>query len=282
MSTQTIPPAAGDHRGAQAPAVPGVCVLMPVYNDQAGLERSLEVLAADPHPFDIVVVDDGSRTPIRAPERCGGHAVTLIRLTPNRGIEHALNAGLEAILERGYDYTARLDAGDTPIQGRFGAQAAYLDAHPEVGILGSWVQCVDDEGDYLYTLRFPTDHAAILRKQRYVPALLHPAIMLRAAALREVGLYSDRYKAAEDYDLFVRIGRRYKLANLPEVLTTYIVSNQGITASKRKRTLVSRLQIQLRDFSWIDPHAYLGVARTLAFMAIPFSALTAAKRLLWR
>jgi glycosyltransferase involved in cell wall biosynthesis len=277
-----MPSDAGGRAGASAPAAAGVCVLLPVYNDQEGLERTFEVLAADPHPFDIVVVDDGSRTPIQAPERCGSHAVTLLRLTPNRGIEHALNAGLEAILARGYDYIARLDAGDTPILGRFEAQAAYLDAHPEAGIVGSWVQCVDDDGEYLYTLRFPTEHAAILRKQRYVPALLHPAIMMRATALREVGLYSDRYKAAEDYDLFVRIGRRYRLANLPQVLTTYIVSSRGITSSKRNRTLVSRLKIQLRDFSWVDPHAYLGVVRTVTFMAIPFRTLTAAKRLLWR
>jgi hypothetical protein len=149
-------------------------------------------------------------------------------------------------------------------------------------MVGSWVRCVDDAGDYLYTLRFPTDHAAILRKQRYVPALLHPAVMIRAAALQEVGGYSDRYKAAEDYDLFARIGRRYQLANLPDVLTTYVVSTRGTTATKRGRTLTSRLRIQLRDFSWADVHAYMGVGRTLAFMIIPFRTLTLTKRLLWR
>ena len=41
-------------------ALPAICVLIPVWKDQAGLTRSLEVLATDPTPFDIVVVDDGS------------------------------------------------------------------------------------------------------------------------------------------------------------------------------------------------------------------------------
>ena len=45
-------------------SLPDLCVLIPVFKDQAGLTETLEVLAADSHPFDIVVVDDGSPQPI--------------------------------------------------------------------------------------------------------------------------------------------------------------------------------------------------------------------------
>ncbi|MBC7284749.1 glycosyltransferase [Hoeflea sp.] len=261
---------------------PMICVLIPVWKDQEGLLQTLQVLGQEPSPFDIVVVDDGSPEPITCAARYGIHEVTLERLPQNRGIEHALNRGLEVILERGYRYVARLDCADVPLPGRIEKQAAYLDAHPDVGMVGTWARCVDDTGEYLFTLRFPSEHERMLRKQRYAPALLHPTILIRTDALRDIGLYSDAYKTAEDYDLFVRMGSKYRLANIPEALTVYVVSASGTTALKRRRNLVSRLRIQMHNFSWTDPHAYLGVARTLAFMVIPFDWLVAVKQRVWK
>ncbi|MFV0411311.1 MAG: glycosyltransferase [Paracoccus sp. (in: a-proteobacteria)] len=261
---------------------PDICVLIPVFCDQNGLDETLEILATEPTPLDIVVVDDGSPEPIRPPAGCGEHTVTLLRLDRNRGIEHALNAGIEVIFKAGYPFIARLDCGDLPLPGRFEKQLAFMQAHPEVALLGTWARCVNDDGDYLFTLRFPTAHRTMQRRQRYVPALLHPTVMIRSDVLRAVGLYSERYRTAEDYDLFIRIGQHFQIANLPEVLTQYIVSETGTTAAKRKRNLVSRLRVQRDNFGWSDPHAYLGIARSVAFMAIPFSWLTAVKRRVWR
>lgn len=261
---------------------PTLCVLIPAWKDQEGLSKTLETLAQESTPFDVVVVDDGSPVPLTCAPRAGDHDVLLHRLPANRGIEHALNAGLEVIFDRGYTHIARLDCGDLPMPGRLARQAEYLDAHPDVGIVGTWARCLDDDGNYLYTLRFPTEHQEMLRRQRYVPAMLHPTIMIRADALKAIGPYSDRYKTAEDYDLFVRMGKQYRLANIPEVLTEYVVSQGGTTASKRRRNLVSRLRVQVDNFGWTDPHAYLGVGRTLAFTVIPFGWLGAAKQVLWR
>ena len=259
-----------------------VCVLIPVWRDQEGLAHSLDVLAEDPYPFDIVVVDDGSPTPIICPELCGIHPVTLLRLARNQGIEHALNHGLGLILERGYDYVARLDCADTPMLGRIARQVEYMDQNPALGILGTWARCIDDDGAYLFTLRYPYRHKEMLRRQRYAPALLHPTVMLRVAALREIGLYSDAYKTAEDYDLFIRMGQRFEMANLPEALTEYVVSAGGTTAAKRRQNLVARARIQMRYFGFADPHAYLGLARTFAFMLIPFDWLVAIKQRVWK
>lgn len=257
-------------------------MLIPAWRDQAGLARTLDALAAEEFPFDVVVIDDGSPEPITCPARAGAHEIVLERLPRNQGIEHALNAGLRTILRRGHRHVARLDCGDLPMPGRLARQAAFLDENAQVGIVGTWARCVDDEGAYLFTLRLPAGDAAIRRRQRYAPGLLHPTVMIRAAALRDSGLYSDRYRTAEDYDLFVRIGRRHRLANIPEVLTEYVVSRSGTTASRRRRTLVSRLRVQLDNHAWHDPHAYLGLARTLAFMTLPFAWMVAVKERVWR
>ena len=265
------------------PAGPSVAVLIPAFDDQQGLDRTLAALAREESPpLTIHVVDDGSTPPMACEETCGPHRVVALRLPRNAGIEHALNAGLVRILEADFDLVARLDCGDIPMPGRLARQAAEMEARPDLGMIGTWARCVDEEGRYLYTLRFPTEHRAMVCKQRYVPAMLHPTVMMRATALREVGLYADRYPTAEDYDLFVRMAKAHRIANLPEVLTEYVVSAGGNTLGKRRRNLVSRLRVQTDHFCALDPHAYLGVARTALFMVVPMSWLTAVKTRLWR
>lgn len=129
-----------------------VAVLLPVYNDQHGLDRSLDSLRHDGAAFDVVVVDDGSEPPVRVPGdgRDLPFAVTLLRLPQNRGITGALNAGLACIEAAGHAYVARLDAGDLSLPGRLAAQTAFLDRHPEHAVVGTQTEYVDPSGRLLF------------------------------------------------------------------------------------------------------------------------------------
>jgi glycosyltransferase involved in cell wall biosynthesis len=263
--------------------LPALCILIPVYKDQAGLERTLEVLAPEAYPFDIVLVDDGSPEPIVAPETCGTHGVTLRRMPQNSGVPAALNAGLEVILEKEYRYVARLDCGDLPLLGRLGRQVEFLEQHPDVGIVGTWVRCVDERDEPLFMLRFPVEDADIKRRQRYVPSMLASAIIIRMDAMQDTGPYfSTDHKYAEDFEIFVRIGQKWRLYNIPEPLTEYIISTSGLTAQTGRKNLWARLRVQTDYFNWRDPHASLGVVRTLIWMLIPFTWGLAVKKRLWK
>jgi hypothetical protein len=105
--------------------------------------------------------------------------------------------------------------------------------------------------------------------------LLHPTWMVRTQALRDAGLYSCDYPAAEDYELLRRMSRTSELANLPEYLLEYSVSMSGVSMKNRRRQLLDRLRIQLEYFDPWQAKAWLGVARTLAMFAVPRSVLSA-------
>lgn len=223
-----------------------VTLLIPVYNDQHGLQRSLASLT-DEVPLDIVVVDDGSTPPIRLPEVPPPHRAFLLRLEENKGIEHALNHGLGWILERGYEYVARLDAGDIPLPGRFLKQVEFLDGNPEYALVGGQVQFVGPDGVEVFRERFPTEDAQIRRIMHARNCFIHPAVMIRASALKEVGLYSDRYKAVEDFELFFRIMGRFKVANLPDYVVRCEINPKGISLRRRAQVL-GRLKVMLLHF----------------------------------
>jgi glycosyltransferase involved in cell wall biosynthesis len=253
-----------------------LAVLIPAHEDQAALERSLESLTRDGADFDVVVVDDGSESPIRIPEDLPFRA-TLLRLVTNQGITGALNAGLESITKAGYAYVARLDCGDISLPGRMGAQLAFLEANPGHAMVGCWAEFVDPIGHTLFVFRPPTEDEGLRRFQRYRTGFVHSAVMMRIAALDAVGGYDARYNGAEDYDLFLRLCRQHKLANLAQVYLKYEVNPHSLSRRRFRQGIV-RLRVQARHFEARSAYAWLGFARNLLLLFVTRASVVAAKK----
>jgi hypothetical protein len=106
-------------------------------------------------------------------------------------------------------------------------------------------------------------------------------MMLRVDAVREVGNYRVAYRAAEDLDLFLRLMERYDCANLPELGLYYELNEGGISATKRRRQIVSTLKLQLRYFNAANVYDWLGLTKNLLHLITPYSALSKMKRALF-
>jgi len=254
-------------------------VLIPVYRNQAGLNRSLESLAEAEGNFEVLIVDDGSPYPIEAPQRLRDDVlVTVLRLPRNQGIAAALNHGLRHLLPKGIRYIARLDSGDTVVRKRFRAQQAFMDAHLQCAVVSSFVDFVDVERRHLFRYRAPAEHMRIVRRLRVNNCLIHPGSMIRASAFRQAGMYREDVPGAEDYELFLRFAQRYALAVLPEVLTHVEYSFAGLSVVGRRRQQWQRLRLQLRYFNPASLCSFYGIACTLLTMAVPHSSAFQLKR----
>jgi len=252
--------------------------LIPHYNNPEGLAKSLASIGAD-EVCDVLVVDDGSsKKPLdealaRASFKAQGE-IHFLLMPENRGIEHALNAGLEWIDEYGYPLVARLDCGDENLPDRFARQMAFLAANPDVVLLGGAASFVDQDGVEQFVLRHPSEHDEILCALKKNSAFIHPTVMFRLDVVGELGGYPLDLPAAEDYGYFWRIARHYRVANLPEVLIRYELDPGGISLGKRKKQLKSRLKLQWRNRAW------LGMARTLTLLALPYGLVFRLKSVL--
>jgi len=246
-----------------------LAILIPVYNNQAGLLRTLKSLEQAEGAFDIVIVDDGSSPTIQVPRSTDARRIELLRLETNAGIAVALNSGLRFILLNGFRYVGRLDAGDTVAEDRFERQLAFMDSNPDHAVVSSFVDFVDGSNKLLFRFRAPSEHKHILRRMHVNSCVMHPGSMLRASALREAGLYREDVPNAEDYELFLRLGKRYKLAVIPRVLTSMEYSPRGISVVGRRLQQVQRLKLQLRHFDPLSPFSFYGIARTIIALLTP-------------
>ncbi|MFD2247687.1 glycosyltransferase [Pontibacter ruber] len=262
-----------------------IVVLIPHYNNPAGLENSLRSIEA-PFPVDVLVVDDGSAV---KPDEAKLYQLFSESLSlhflynpENEGIENTLNNGLKYIQEHMQNkYVARLDCGDTCAPTRLIKQKQYLDSHPDVYLIGSWVEFVNEQGKKIYVYRAPANHDDIINNMYLKCSFIHPSVMFRTAALHEIGLYPLNYKAAEDYAFFFRFTQKYKTHIIPEVLTYCEINPNGISHTKRTIQLKSKIRILL-DNRTASPFFVLGLIRNIVLRALPYSVVAKAKALLFR
>jgi glycosyltransferase involved in cell wall biosynthesis len=255
-------------------------VLMTAYNAEATIRRALDSIARNGRSFDILIVDDCSERPLAEflsrdyLDSLG--SVEIIRPERNLGVAGAKNFGLERLLAKPYEYVAMMDADDVSRPERLAKQVAFLEAHPEVALVGAWARFFDETTrDVVFHFQ-PACESRDIRESLFLNScIMHPSWMVRTHALRETGLYSHDYPAAEDYELLCRMSKSFGLANLPEFLLDYSVSMGGISMKNRRRQLIDRARIQWKYFDATRPKAWIGLARTLALFAVPNSALSA-------
>ena len=259
----------------QALTLDDVAVLIPVFNAQHDLDRTLASFC-ERAPVRVLIVDDGSLPPTVAPT-VANLVIEVLRMPRNGGIELALQAGVTALAERGIKYAARIDAGDLATPYRLEKQRDYMETHPQTAALGMWTHVVSMEGAPLFDLRPPTEPAAIRRVMLLRSCLSHPSMMLRVAAVIEVGNYRAEYRAAEDLDLFLRLMQRHDCANLPEFGVYYELNEHGISATKRRTQTLSTLRLQLKYMRLTNLPDWLGVAKNIAHLMLPYGAVRALK-----
>jgi glycosyltransferase involved in cell wall biosynthesis len=242
---------------------------MPVYQAQQEFDQTMCGLQTSSSPCTVLVVDDGSQPPLEVGDYGPGLEVCLLRLPKNQGIVGALNAGLKAALAAGFEFIARIDAGDFASSHRLARQVAYLETHPRCMMVGTDAEVRNEDGSYCFTIEPPRNPAVLAEALHERAWILHPTVMYRSSVFRDLGLYTDRFAAAEDYEMFLRIASRYEIGVVPEALMIYVVRNGSISARKARVQAISRLRVQLLYFKWTKPMRYYGVLRTCGTLLMP-------------
>jgi glycosyltransferase involved in cell wall biosynthesis len=210
----------GGRRG-EPPMTPAISVIMPVRNGAEWLAEAVgSVRAQEFGEFEFLIVDDGSddgAAAMLSRFAAADRRIRLLRQTP-QGIVAALN---NAIAEARAPYLARLDADDRARPDRLGKQFAFMQAHPEIGLLGAFAERIDAAGNVVGRLTPPIDPAKLARTLERANPFIHSSVMMRTALVRRVGGYRNAFRAAEDYDLWRRLAEAGSIANLADYLTQY-------------------------------------------------------------
>lgn len=203
---------------SQRTSTPKVSVLMPVYRTpEIYLREAVEsILKQTFTDFEFLILDDCPEHPVA--DIVNSYADERIKY-----VQNAKNMGISASRNQLMDmaqgaYLAVLDHDDVALPERLAKEVAFLDTHPEVGVVGTWYETFPKiKLKKKYVL-----NSQIEKDLMYNCSILHPSAMIRKAVLTENHLrYEAEFSPAEDYMLWGRLIGKTKFANIPEVLQKY-------------------------------------------------------------
>ena len=200
---------------------PRVSVVLPVYNGAAYLEEAIQsILTQSFEDFELIVINDGSTD--------STESILNALVDPRVRVIHQKNQGLALTLNHGIalargEYIARQEADDISLPERFALQVAYLDQHPDCALLGSWSTIWEDRQATKRGHQHPSENGELQIRLLFDSFFVHSSVMLRRSALQTSGVYSTdpERNPPEDFDLWLRIARHFKVANLPIPLLVY-------------------------------------------------------------
>ncbi|MFD1201366.1 glycosyltransferase [Leucobacter albus] len=207
---------------------PEFSLLLPVYagDDPSFLRLAFSSSVDDQtlRPSEAIIVQDGPVPAQLAAEldrivRDSPIPVRVVQLAENRGLTHALNAGLDACA---YPIVARMDADDVSVPERFAQQLELIEAGYD--LVGAGMVEFETDPAVAVSERVPPTGAARIRNHaRTHNPFNHPTMVYRVAALDAVGRY-EPFGKMEDYWLGVRlIASGARVENIAAPLVKYRV-----------------------------------------------------------
>jgi len=196
---------------------PEITVLTIVYNGQQHISQAVEsILNQTFEDFEYIIVDNNSTD--NTPEILSSYAGEDLRIKvikeAEQGVLYARNAGLK--IANG-DWVTILDSDDVALPDRLQKQLDFVKDNSGVVLLGSGCNMIDDNGVFLKRYSYPAEYDSLVdcleNQDAFFP---HSSAFYNRQIASELGDY--RFPHAEDYDLWLRLSERGKIASIEEPL----------------------------------------------------------------
>ncbi|MFA7402532.1 MAG: glycosyltransferase family 2 protein [Pelobacteraceae bacterium] len=240
---------------------PVISIITPSYNQGAFLAETIESVIGQEGDFaiDYIIVDGGSSdTSVDIikkydallqngewPTKCRGITYRWVS-EPDRGQTDALMKGFR--MSQG-DVLGWLNSDDTYLPGALQTAIAFLRDHPDTGLLYGNAYYTDTEGSVIGSY-----HTGEFELERLAAAniICQPAAFFRREPFEAVGGLDETLDFVMDYDLWVRIGKRFPCRHIPHLLATYRLheTSKTINSETLLRNSEESLAVAIRHFGW--------------------------------
>lgn len=227
-----------------------ISILMPTYNVEKYVVQAVESILNQTYTqFELIIVDDASTDKtydyLLELEKKDSR-IKLYRNTKNLKIVKTLNLALE---KANGEYISRMDGDDISLPERLEHLKRYLDEHTDCVLVGSQVDCIDEEGKLLSHARLLTTNKYIKKYSRIQSPVLH-IWLARRCVYEKLEAYRE-CPYVEDYDFLLRgLNRGFIYANVDEVLYKVRMRN-GNTATtnglKQQKSKIVIIKLNRRE-----------------------------------
>ena len=212
--------------------LPTVTVITPAYNQAEFLRDTIESVLEQDYPhIEFVVLDDGSTDD--TPKILAEYGNRF------RWETHA-NMGQTATINKGWSMTSGeiitwLNSDDTYLPGAVSTAVEYLVANPEVGIVYGDTLTTEADGTPFGRSKPlpPFDYREFVGS--WENTIVQPSSFIRRSVIEKVDMLDPKFYYFMDWDLWLRAGLYFKIAYIPEMLSTYRFHAESKTVAQAKK-----------------------------------------------
>eukprot|EP01113_Clastostelium_recurvatum_P006299 TRINITY_DN12853_c0_g1_i1.p1 TRINITY_DN12853_c0_g1~~TRINITY_DN12853_c0_g1_i1.p1 ORF type:complete len:663 (-),score=90.88 TRINITY_DN12853_c0_g1_i1:379-2367(-) len=224
---------------------PLVSIILPVFNSAPYLSECISSISQQTYVnWEVIAVDDGSTdgsSSILASWESSDERVHVTTFESNKGIVDALNTAIG--LCRG-SLICRMDADDIMVSTRLSSQVRYMNAHPDIHVLGTGAELFREGSTETRTVIHACDVGSVHLDMFFNCCLIHPSVMLRTCVCREDDetvmnklQYSNQFPHVEDLDLWLNIivHTQFKMTNIQDSLLRLRKHASNISTMQRQK-----------------------------------------------
>jgi len=193
---------------------PPVTIVTPSYNQGKFIRATIEsVLAQDYLAIEYIIMDGGSTDETAAIAHEYSGRLTFIS-ERDRGQSHAINKGFQ--MAHG-EIVSWLNSDDIMLPGAVRHAVRALTQNPRLGAVYGEGYTIDQDGDVIG--RFGASEPFNLWKLIYVSDyILQQTVYFRRSVFDDIGFVDEQLHWGMDWELLMRIGKKYPMALVPEYM----------------------------------------------------------------
>ena len=222
---------------------PLVSIVTPSYNQAEYLEETIQSVFSQTYtPLEYLIVDGGSTDGSKAIIQKHAHRLAWWVSEPDNGQTDAINKGFAHA--RG-EIFAWLNADDLYEPQAVDEAVQFLENNPHIGMVYGDALLIDKRGEIIG--KFParqTDYQRLRRGSVHIP---QQAAFFRASVWHEVAPLDTSFFFAMDYDLWVRIAKKYPLQYLPRTWAKFRIHEAAKTDRADDRCYPEMLRVHFRE-----------------------------------
>lgn len=237
-----------------------VSVIIPTYNREKTICRAIDsVLNQSYKNLEIIIIDDGSTDNTLEKLKKYGSSIRVLNQC-HKGANAARNKGIK---EAKGEYIAFLDSDDEWLSDKTNIQMDYLEKSKKQ-ICFCPYQLMDEKertfpSDYTESDKYENNINIVLGQGNVIGT---PTLIMKKSVLDDVGYFNESMQSLQDYELCIRIAKKYKIGYVPQILVNAYRMKKSIT-NNQKLVAVSYGQIIKMHSDFIDKNKLvLGVLKS--------------------
>jgi glycosyltransferase involved in cell wall biosynthesis len=207
-----------------------ISVVVPAFNADKTILRTVKsVLNQTFIDFELIIVDDGSQdSTSNIISQVKDSRIKLFSY-PNAGANVSRNRG---IFHASGEYITFLDADDIWTNDKLISQFEALQANSKASVAYSWTDYIDADDNFVVSGTHATKNGDVyndLLISNFLENGSNP--LIRKEALIELGGFDESLKAAQDWDMWLRLADKYEFVAVPKVQILYRISENSTSSN---------------------------------------------------